>query len=68
MEAVIESVVDQFGDSTARSLEQVIAYFESQRQQDLQLLRTSYQQLADSDYATIRSVEQLASLVQGGQP
>ena len=37
-------------------------------QQDLQLLRTSYQQLADSDYATIRSVEQLASLVQGGQP
>lgn len=68
MEAVIDSVVDQFGDSTARSLEQVIAYFESQRQQDLQLLRTSYQQLADSDYATIRSVEQLASLVQGGQP
>ena len=68
MEAVIDSVVDQFGDSTARSLEQVIAYFEYQRQQDLQLLRTSYQQLADSDYATIRSVEQLASLVQGGQP
>jgi predicted anti-sigma-YlaC factor YlaD len=68
MEAVIDSVVEQFGDSTARSLEQVIAYFESQRQQDLQLLRTSYQQLADSDYATIRSVEQLASLVQGGQP
>lgn len=68
MEAVIDSVVEQFGDSTARSLEQVIAYFESQRQQDLQLLQTSYQQLADSDYATIRSVEQLASLVQGGQP
>jgi len=68
MEAVIDSVVEQFGDSTARGLEQVIVYFESQRQQDLQLLRTSYQQLADSDYATIRSVEQLASLVQGGQP
>lgn len=68
MEAVIDNVVEQFGDSTTRSLEQVIAYFESQRQQDLQLLRTSYQQLADSDYATIRSVEQLASLVQGGQP
>lgn len=68
MDAVIDSVVGQFGDSTARSLEQVIAYFESQRQQDLQLLRTSYQQLADSDYATIRSVEQLASLVQRGQP
>jgi hypothetical protein len=68
MEAVIDSVVEQFGDSTARSLEQVIAYFESQREQDLQLLQASYQQLADSDYATIRSVEQLAMLVQGGQP
>jgi len=68
MEAVIDNVVEQFGDSTARSLEQVIAYFESQRRQDLQLLQTSYQQLANSDYATIRSVEQLASLVQGGQP
>jgi hypothetical protein len=32
------------------------------------LLQASYQQLADSDYATIRSVEQLAMLVQGGQP
>ncbi len=68
MEAVIDSVVEQFGNSTARSLEQVIAYFESQREQDLQLLQASYQQLADSDYATIRSVEQLAMLVQGGQP
>lgn len=68
MEAVIDSVVEQFGDSTARSLEQVIAYFESQRQQDLQVLQAGYQQLADSDYATIRSVEQLAMLVQGAQP
>jgi len=68
MEAVIDSVVEQFGDSTTRSLEQVVAYFESLREQDLQLLQASYQQLADSDYATIRSVEQLASLVQGGQP
>jgi hypothetical protein len=68
MEAMIDGVIEQLGDSTARSLEQVIAYFESQREQDLQLLQASYQQLADSDYATIRSVEQLAMLVQGGQP
>jgi hypothetical protein len=68
MEAMIDSVIEQVGDSTAHSLEQVIAYFESQRQQDLQLLQAGYQQLADSDYATIRSVEQLAMLVQGGQP
>lgn len=68
MEAMIDSVIEQVGASTALSLEQVIAYFESQRQQDLQLLQAGYQQLADSDYATIRSVEQLAMLVQGGRP
>jgi hypothetical protein len=65
---LMEAVIEQVSDSTANSLEQVIAYFESQREQDLRLLQTSYQQLADSDYATIRSVEQLAMLVQGGQP
>ncbi len=65
---LMEAVIEQVSDSTASSLEQVIAYFESQREQDLRLLQTSYQQLADSDYATIRSVEQLAMLVQGGQP
>jgi hypothetical protein len=56
--------------SNTRSLEQVLAFFEAQRQEDLQLLQSSYQQLAERDYQTIRSVQQLASYVQlqGGQP
>ena len=48
---------------------EVLAYFEAQRQQDMQLLQSSYQRLADSDFQTIRSVQQLANYVQyqGGQ-
>ena len=57
-------MIEQFGDSTTRSLEQVMAYFEAQRQQDLQLMQTSYQRLADSDFQTIRSMQQLANYVQ----
>ena len=61
---LLETVIEQFGDSTTRSLEQVMAYFEAQRQQDLQLMQTSYQRLADSDFQTIRSMQQLANYVQ----
>lgn len=61
---LLETVIEQFGDSTTRSLEQVMAYFEAQRQEDLQLMQTSYQRLADSDFQTIRSMQQLANYVQ----
>ena len=61
---LLESVLTQFGETSSRSLEQVIAYVEEQRQQDLQLLQSSYQQLADSDFQTIRSVQELATYVQ----
>ena len=61
---LLETVIEQFGDSTTRSLEQVMAYFEAQRQEDLQLMQASYQRLADSDFQTIRSMQQLASYVQ----
>ncbi|MES3007482.1 MAG: zf-HC2 domain-containing protein [Pseudomonadota bacterium] len=61
---LMETMVSQFGETTSRSLEQVIAYVEEQRERDLQVLQSSYQQLADSDYETIRSVQQLATYVQ----
>ena len=57
-------MIGQFGDSTTRSLEQVMAYFEAQRAEDLQLMQASYQRLADSDFQTIRSMQQLANYVQ----
>ena len=61
---LMETVILQMSDSTARSLDQVMAYFEATREQDMQILQSTYQQLADSDYETIRSVQQLASYVQ----
>jgi len=61
---LLETVIEQFGDSTTRSLEQVMAYFEAQRQEDLRRMQTSYQRLADSDFQTIRSMQQLANYVQ----
>lgn len=64
MTSVVDRVVEQFEASNSRSLEQVMAYVDGQRQQDMQALQSSYQQLADSDYQTIRSVQQLASYVQ----
>lgn len=64
VETVVGNVMRQYDESNSRNLEQVIEYFDLQRQQDLQLLQSGYQQLADSDYETIRSVQQLASYVQ----
>ncbi|MDP1931558.1 MAG: zf-HC2 domain-containing protein [Gammaproteobacteria bacterium] len=61
---LMETVISQMSDSTARSLDQVLAYFEAIREQDMQILQSTYQQLVDSDYETIRSVQQLASYVQ----
>ncbi|MBT4257536.1 MAG: hypothetical protein HOD87_15860, partial [Gammaproteobacteria bacterium] len=49
--------------ATAENLEQIYAYFEQQRILDLQDMRVGYQQLVDSDYETIRSLQQLASFV-----
>lgn len=61
---LMETVIEQMSDSTSRSLDQVMAYFEATREQDMRVLQSTYQQLADSDYETIRSVQQLASYVQ----
>jgi hypothetical protein len=60
---MMQAVLEQSEQSTAENLEQIYAYFEQQRLLDLQDMRTGYQQLVDSDYETIRSLQQLASFV-----
>ncbi len=62
--AMMQVVLQEFGDSNAENLSRIVAYFEQQRQLDMQLMQAGYQQLIDSDYETIRSVRQLASYVQ----
>ena len=49
--------------SNLGELDKAISYFEQQRELDLQVYETGYQQLADSDYQTIQSLRQLASHV-----
>ena len=45
------------------NFDRVVRLFDAQRVQDLQDMRQGYQQLVDSDYQTLRSLQQLASFV-----
>jgi Putative zinc-finger len=60
---LLQAVMEQTQQSTADSFDQMYAYFEQQRLLDLQDMRTGYEQLVDSDYETIRSLQQLVNYV-----
>ncbi len=60
---LLEAVLAQTQQATAENLDLIYSYFEQQRLQDLQAMRAGYQDLLDSDYETIRSLQQLAQYV-----
>lgn len=60
---LMQAVLDQTQQTTAENFEQMYSYFEQQRQQDLTNVQVSYQQLVDSDFETLRSMQQLANYV-----
>lgn len=60
---LLQAVMEQTQQSTADSFDQMYAYFEQQRLLDLQDMRVGYEQLVDSDYETIRSLQQLVNYV-----
>lgn len=60
---LLEVVLMQTQQITAENLEAIYTLFEQQRLRDLEDMRVGYQQLVDSDYETIRSLEQLAQFV-----
>lgn len=60
---LMQAVLDQTQQLTAENFETMYSYFEEQRLTDLQDMRLGYQQLVDSDYETIRSLQQLVSYV-----
>jgi hypothetical protein len=60
---LLEAVMQQSQQATAENMELLYSYFEQQRLQDLQAMRAGYQELLDSDYQTIRSLQQLAQYV-----
>ncbi|WP_339857687.1 hypothetical protein [Pseudohongiella acticola] len=67
---MLAAALQEFGDSTTDSLEQMATWFEQQRELDIQRMEAGFQQLLDRDYQTVSSVQQLASYVQyrGDQP
>jgi len=60
---LLQAVLTQTQQATAENLDLIYSYFEQQRLQDLQAMRAGYQDLLDSDYETIRSLQQLAQYV-----
>lgn len=60
---LLQAVMQQTQQTTAENFEQLYAHFEKQRLLDLEDMRVGYEQLVNSDYQTIRSLQQLASFV-----
>ena len=60
---LMQAVMDQSRRTTTQNFETMYTYFEDQRLTDLQDMRSAYQQLVDSDYETIRSLQQLVNYV-----
>ena len=60
---LLQSVLEQTQLNSVQNFDRVVRLFDAQRVQDLQDMRQGYQQLVDSDYQTLRSLQQLASFV-----
>lgn len=60
---LLQAVMEQTQQTTAENFEQLYTYFEKQRLLDLQDMRVGYEELVNSDYETIRSLQQLATFV-----
>lgn len=60
---LMQAVFDQTKQTTAESFDQMYSYFEQRRQLDLENVQVSYQQLVDSDFETLMSMQQLANYV-----
>ena len=60
---LMQVIMDQSQRTTTENFETMYSYFEGQRLSDLQDMRQGYQQLVDSDYETIRSLQQLVNYV-----
>jgi hypothetical protein len=57
---LMRTVMEQAQEATVENLDRIYAYFEQQRLLDLEDMRAGYQELVNSDYETIRSLQQLA--------
>jgi anti-sigma factor RsiW len=59
----LEQTLLAFSDSTAASLEQVVAWLEAQREQDMEMMEASLLEMIEREHRTVESMQQLASYV-----
>jgi hypothetical protein len=60
---LLQAVSDLTRQLTAENFDRIYTYFEQQRLLDLENVQVSYQHLADSDFETFQSMQQLANFV-----
>jgi len=61
---LMQAVLEHTQQLSSENFEQMYSYFEQQRQLDMENVQVGYQQLLDSDFETLRTMEQLASFVE----
>jgi hypothetical protein len=61
---LMRTVLEQAREISAENFDQIYTYFDQQRQLDMETVQVSYQQLLDSDFETLRTIQQLASAAQ----
>ncbi len=61
---LMQVVLDEARQISAENFEQIYTYFEQQRQLDMETVQVSYQQLLDRDFETLRTMQQLAGVMQ----
>jgi len=65
---MLDTALQEFGDSTSDSMIQLVEWIEAQRAADMQQLEASFQQMLNNDYRALNSMQQLASWASTQEP
>ena len=65
---LLDTALQEFGDSTSDSMIQLVEWIEAQRAADMQQLEASFQQMLSNDYRALNSMQQLASWASTQEP
>lgn len=65
---LLDTALQEFGDSTSESMVQLVEWIEAQRAADMQQLQASFQQMLNHDYQALNSMQQLASWASTQEP
>lgn len=65
---LLDTALQEFGDSTSDSMVQLVEWIETQRAADMQQLEASFQQMLNHDYQALNSMQQLASWASTQEP